>query len=220
MKSFAVVLLITITLAQGQDRISFLPEKIDPQKKYVFYFHGGVVTVGGDNAVNQSRPEWGRYEYSAILDSLRKRGFEVISEIRKEGVSDSVYVDRVVAQIDTLLTKEVSPANIVLIGASAGSEIVLRSSAVLRNTSLKFVIMGACWPKTYLDWEETRLYGHFLSVIEASDPHGTCRRIFKGRAVSSFREVKLNTGLSHGFLYRGLKEWIDPVVGWGCGGTR
>lgn len=214
MKSVILVLLIAVNVAQGQHKTLFLPENIDAQEKYVFYFHGGVVSVDGDNAVNQSRPEWGPYEYSAILDSLRKRGFEIISEIRKEGISDSVYVDKVVAQIDTLLDNEVQPANIILIGASAGSEIVLRASAVLRNTSLRFVIMGACWPKTYMDYEGIRLYGHFLSVIEASDQHGTCSRIFRKRQVSSFREVKLNTGLSHGFLYRGLSEWIDPVAAW------
>lgn len=51
--------------------------------RHLFYQHGGVVTVLGDNAISESTSEWGPYEYAHILDSLRKRDFNVISEIRK-----------------------------------------------------------------------------------------------------------------------------------------
>ena len=37
--------------------------------------------------------------------------------------------------------------------------------------------MGGCWPETYKDYPNTELYGHFLSIIEATDPHGTCNMI-------------------------------------------
>ena len=82
--------------------------------------------------------------------------------------------------------------------------------------------MGGCWPETYKDYEATKLYGYFLSIIEASDPHRTCFRIFirkdpneeKSKNISSYEEITLCTGLSHGFIYKGYKEWIDPVVKW------
>ena len=75
--------------------------------------------------------------------------------------------------------------------------------------------MGGCWPETYKDYLDIQLYGKFLSIIETSDPHGTCYRIFEKRKhLSSYREIKLNTGLSHGFIYKGYKEWIDPIVKW------
>lgn len=54
-----------------------------PEENYLFYFHGGVVTVKGDMGVSDAMPEWGPYEYSRILDSLHRRGFVVISEMRK-----------------------------------------------------------------------------------------------------------------------------------------
>lgn len=194
---------------------SSVPSKINSSDRFIFYLHGGVVTVKGDNAINDGAPEWGRYEYSNILDSLRKRGFNIISEIRKNGVDDSVYTNKIAWQIDSLLKLKVDIRNILLIGASAGWGIVLNVSARIKNNHARFVIMGGCWPDTHKDYEPLKLYGHFLSVYETSDPHQSCMEIFKNRKnLSSKMEIKLNTGLSHGFIYRGLKEWIDPIVNW------
>ena len=80
---------------------------------------------------------------------------------------------------------------------------------------MHYVIMGGCWPDTYKDYLGLTLYGKFLSIIESSDPHGTCSSLFANRNnIKSFTEVKLNTGLSHGFIYKGRREWIDPIVKW------
>jgi hypothetical protein len=214
MKVLSILLFFTISFTKGQQISSRLPATINPSEKFIFYFHGGIVTVAGDNAINPSRPEWGKYEFRNILDSLQKRGFNVISENRKQGVNDSVYVDQLVKQINALLSNGVPERNIVTIGASAGNEIVLHGSALLDNPELKFVIMGGCWPNTYKEYTNLKLSGHFLSIIEQTDPHGSCSRIFKRRNVSSYEEIILNTGLSHGFIYRGLREWIDPVEHW------
>ena len=100
-------------------------------------------------------------------------------------------------------------------GASAGSNIVIHASAKLKNKPLKYLIMGGCWPDTYREYLTLGISGHFLSIIESTDPHGTCYRIFENRKyISSFDEIKLNTGLSHGFIYKGHKEWIDPILRW------
>ena len=32
--------------------------------------------------------------------------------------------------------------------------------------------------------------------------------------ISGYKEVELNTGLSHGFFYKGRKVWIDPIIEW------
>src|SRR5262245_58067122 len=208
-------LLLSPYLSSSQSISSSLPGKLSPTDRYLFYLHGGVVTVLGNNAINQSVPEWGPYEYLDILDSLRKRGFYVISENRKEGVDDSVYVNKIAKQIDTLFNAGVRPQNIVVVGASAGSDIAIHVSSVLKNGQLKYVIIGGCWPDTYKYYTALELYGHFLSIIETSDPHGTCSKIFEQRKrLSSFNEIKLNMGLSHGFIYKGHKEWIDPIVNW------
>lgn len=181
----------------------------------MFYLHGGVVTALGNNAINQSVPEWGPYEYLTILDSLRRRGFNIISENRKEGIADAVYVRKIASQLDTLFKAGVKPQQVVLIGASAGSVIVLHVSAKLKNSKMKYVILGACWPDTYKEYQRIELYGHFFSIIESSDPHGTCSKLVEGHEhIKSYKEIILHTGLSHGFLYKGYKEWIDPIVKW------
>jgi hypothetical protein len=206
---------LSYSITIGQSVTSFLPQKILRPEKYLFYLHGGVVTVLGNNAINQSMPEWGPYEYLNILDSLRSRGFNIISENRKEVVADSFYTNKISKQIDTLFKSGVSTENILVVGASAGSAIALNVSANLKNNEMRFVVMGGCWPDTYKDYQPIELYGHFLSIIEASDPHGTCSNIFeKRKQVKSYKEITLTTGLSHGFIYKGYKEWIDPMVNW------
>jgi len=209
------ILSVPVSPLLGQQAAANLPKEISIKGNYLFYQHGAVVTVLGDNAVNNGAPEWGPYEYSKILDSLRVRGFHVISEIRKQGVAEKVYADKMAMQVDTLLKAGVAPERIVLVGASAGWEMVLMASSQLENDRLKFVMMGGCWPETYKTFTEMKLYGHFLSIIEESDPHGTCGKVFEGRSnLKSYQEIKLQTGLSHGFFYKGRKVWIDPLVEW------
>ncbi len=213
--NWILILLAIQSGSFGQTVGSDLPTEISKSGRYLFYQHGGVVTALGDNAINQSVPEWGPYEYTRILDSLRKRGFHVISEIRKEGIGDSIYTNKIVSQIDSLLRAGVKTKNILIVGASAGWNITLQVSAKLKNKQMKFVMMGGCWPNTYKDYSSLLITGKFLSIIETTDPHGTCNSIFQGRKkITSYQEVKLNTGLSHGFIYKGYKEWIDPIVAW------
>ncbi len=212
---WAVMLPTFAICVRGQTISSAIPKNADASAKFVFYLHGAVVTELGDNAINQSVPEWGPYEYSKILDSLRSRGFNVISEIRKKGVPDAQYADKIVKQIDSLRQKGVAPRNILVLGASAGWNIALLVSATMKNKQIRYVVMGGCWPETYKDYTNIRLFGHFLSIIETTDPHGTCVKIFEARkTISNFKEIKLNTGLSHGFIYKGYADWIDPVVSW------
>lgn len=216
--TIASILFIGSLTVKSQVIGESLPKKISRSEEYLFYLHGGVVTVLGNNAINQSVPEWGPYEYLNILDSLRSRGFNVISENRKKDIDDTTYSNKIRLQIDTLLKKGVIEKNILVLGASAGWNIALQVSEKMQNNKLKYVIMGGCWPETYKDYEAKKLYGHFLSIIEASDPHGTCFRIFEKRKnISSYEEITLHTGLSHGFIYKGHKEWIDPIVKWFAG---
>ena len=199
----------------GQSVNSSIPAKISREAKYLFYLHGAVVTVLGNNAINAPVPHYGPYEYLNILDTLSKRGFYVVSERRFPDVNDSVYVNKIIRQIDSLLQRGARPENITVIGASAGWSIGLRVSSRMQNDNLRFILMGGCWPDTYKDYESLKLHGHFLSIIEASDPHGTCTAIFRNRnEMKSFKEITLHTGREHGFFYKGYKEWVDPVVEW------
>lgn len=191
-----------------------LPDKIDPAGYYLFYLHGGVVTVKGDNAINDPVPEYGPYQYSRILDTLRAHGFHVISERRFPDVDDSIYANKITIQVDTLLKARVPLNNIIIVGASAGSNIVLLVSDRLRNPAMKYVIMGGCSQDIYKYYLNNKITGNFLSVIESSDSHGTCGKIFDNRTQVEFHEITLKTGLNHGFIYKPFAAWVDPVLQW------
>jgi hypothetical protein len=209
------LLCLFYTAGQAQHIQHDLPSTIDPARYYMFYLHGGVVTVKGDNAINDPVPEYGPYQYSRILDTLRSHGFYVISERRLPGVDDSVYTQKIAQQVDTLLKSKVPVSNIILVGASAGSNIVLNVSDRLINPEMKYVIMGGCSPDIYKYYLNIKTTGRFLSIIESSDSNGTCDRIFENRKeVKDFHEIKLETGLNHGFIYKPYAAWIAPLVQW------
>jgi hypothetical protein len=192
-----------------------LPAIIDPAGYYLFYLHGGVVTFKGDNAINDPVPEYGPYQYSRILDTLRAHNFYVISERRMPGVDDSLYARKIANQVDTLLKAKVPVKNIILVGASAGSNIVLLVSDRLKNPEMKYVIMGGCSPDIYKYYLKINITGRFLSIIEASDSNGTCAKIFEDRKpVKEIKEIKLESGLNHGFIYKPYAVWIDRVIQW------
>lgn len=161
---------------------SATPVTVTHFKLHNYYrsLHFTVVTLLGNNTINQSMPEWGPYEYLNILDSLRNRGFNVISENWKQGIEDALYSAKIVRQIDALFKSGLKPRNVIVVGASAGAAIVINISAKLTKDELKYVTMGGCWPDTYKEYLPVELYGNFLSVIESIDPHGTCYKIFEG----------------------------------------
>ena len=215
MKIFLFFCLFFYESACAQLISASLPQPLSKHEKYLFYLHGGVVTVLGNNAINRSVPEWGPYEYLNILDSLRIRGFNIISERRLESISDSIYIEKLYLQVDSLLKQDIDPANILVVGASAGWHIAIHAAAKLKDNRINFVMMGGCWPETYKDYTHLELYGRFLSIIETSDRHGTCVKIFESRNFGTrFKEIILNTGLSHGFFYKGRRAWIDPLLDW------
>jgi hypothetical protein len=184
------------------------------QNKVIFYLHGALVTDLGNNAISPSMPEWGRYEYLNILDSIQKRGVWVISERRYPFIPDSVYANKITQQVDSLLACGTPEKNIVIIGASAGWNIALMVSLKLKK-QIGYVLMGGCWPDSHYSYINWTIQGNFLSIIEESDPHKSCLTIFKNRHSSvRYKEIVLYTGLSHGFIYKGLAAWIDPIMEW------
>jgi hypothetical protein len=191
---------------------SSLPKKIDGSGQWLFYLHGAIVQDQGINAVSK---DFGPYKYLDILDSLKNRGFNVISEARPKDTKQKDYAAKLSQQIDSLIRANVPPQNITVVGASSGAAIAMRMAMVLKNQKLNYVIMGLCWPETYKEYEGQELCGNFLSIYEASDPHGSCSDIFNQKKCGGiFKEVKLNMGNGYGFIYQPYREWIDPLVEW------
>jgi hypothetical protein len=180
--------------------------------KYVFYLHGAIVQQQGENAVSSA---YGKYMYRAIVDSLKKNGFIVISEVRPKDVLFDAYCGKVAVQVDSLLLTGVRPQNITVLGASAGAAMALEVAMITANRQINYALMGVCSDTSPRKYQQKKICGNFFSVYESSDGPGSCKELLFNRScVSGFKEVKLNMGNGHGFLYQPYKEWLHPLVQW------
>lgn len=179
---------------------------------HVFYLHGRVIEEQGRRPTH---PEFGVYEYDEILRRLGGEGRVVVSEARPRNTDPDAYADKVAKQIEDLLAKGVPGRRITVIGASKGAVITMLVSTKVRSPEVGYVIMANC-----NDWvrENHRidLHGEVLSIYEASDDvGGTCEPIFRqSKDMGKHREIRLETGLRHGFLYRPIPEWVEPALAW------
>lgn len=180
--------------------------------KYVFYLHGAIVQQQGENAVSSA---YGKYMYRAIVDSLKKNGFIVISEVRPKDASFDAYCGKVAVQVDSLLLTGVRPQKITVLGASVGAAMALEIAMITGNRQINYALMGVCSDSSPRKYQQKKICGNFFSVYESSDGPGSCKELLFNRScVSGFKEVKLNMGNGHGFLYQPYKEWLHPLVQW------
>jgi len=199
------------------------PNSIDPAKQYLFYLHGKIIEDQGIPAIS---PEFGEYEYVAILEKLREHGFVVISEQRVRNTDGEKYARKITAQITNLLEAGVPGQNITVVGASKGAGIAIYVSHFLGNEDVNFVIMAICHPDEVEHLKQNRifLYGNVLSMYDfADDSAGSCEELFSLSAdnggLSRHKEIVLIVGTGHGVLYKPLDEWILPAVDWATENT-
>lgn len=183
-----------------------------PAAHHVFYLHGRIVEDQGRKAVS---PEYGRYEYDAILDALGRAGAVVRSEVRPAGTDPVAYAQQVAGEVRGLLDGGVAPERITVVGASKGGLIAKLVSTAVPTPGVGYVLLGACG-KGAQQAPRFDLHGDVLSIYEASDEIGrSCGPLFAASSDLGRRdEIRLETGLRHGFLYRPLPEWVDPALEW------
>jgi hypothetical protein len=217
MKAFAIFIFSSLTLihhVQGQNPNAFIAKKINPSQKYLFYLHGGIVQEQGANAVS---PQFGAYKYQNIVDTLTLFGYQVISEVRLKGIDEISYAEKVEKQIDTLLRAGVTPANIIVVGASQGAYIAIEIAWKLKNPKIKYVIMALCWEYSldHFSKYKSELCGDFLSIYESSDRKGSCDALLMDKhCKAGYKEIKLDMGNGHGFIFKPFPEWVLPLVAW------
>ncbi|HVG09629.1 MAG TPA: alpha/beta hydrolase [Thermoanaerobaculia bacterium] len=185
-------------------------KQIEPAR--VFYLHGQIIE---DQGRRPKHPDFGTYEYDEILRQLGGEGRVVVSEARPKNTDPDAYAGKVAKQIEDLLAKGVPGQRITVIGASKGAVITMLVSTKVRSPEVGYVIMGNC-----NDWVlknfHIDLHGQVLSIYDAGDSFGgTCEPTFlQSKQLGKHREIRLDTGLRHGFLYRPMKEWIEPALAW------
>ncbi|HKQ98125.1 MAG TPA: hypothetical protein VJV75_09645, partial [Candidatus Polarisedimenticolia bacterium] len=188
------------------------PATPDPKALWLFYLHGRIVQEQGRNAVS---PDYGPYLYDPILARLAATGVTVVSEVRPPKTEPGAYADRIIGQIKALVAAGVPEERITVVGASMGAWMTLLVSRRLDLPRIGYVVMGTCGEDADREFAKG-LHGEVLSVYESSDPLGTsCATLFgKSARIGRHEEVRLDTGLRHGFLYRPLSEWVEPAVAW------
>jgi hypothetical protein len=94
-------------------------------------------------------------------------------------------------------------------------------SVSLQNQDVRYCILGGCLSENVrgIEADEGKSpSGRLLSIHEASDDlTGTCPSWRNGITSAPplvAREIVLQTGLRHGFIYRPLPEWVNLVVEW------
>lgn len=180
--------------------------------QHVVYLHGKIVQEHGKNAVS---PEFGPYLFDEIVTALARDGARVHAPVRTGTANTEESAKQVETLVRELLASGVPASRLTIVGASMGAVIAIRVSASMKNPSLRFVLLGACndWVRDEL---KPDLHGHVLSIYEEGDPYGaSCASVADGKpGIAAFEEVRLTTGLSHGFLYRPLPVWVDPTLRW------
>ena len=187
--------------------------------------HHLIYCTDGSSRTSRTRvpsiPGTGTDELDQILDAFRKRGFVVSGEIRPKALRPQRGVRSAggAGQAAPRFGRARRPHH--RRGGVDGRLHLAPGLRTLQQPEVRFAFLGACRKESFRDVlaeEGKGLRGRLLFIREASDELSAECEPVKSDAdaeVPPFtREIVINTGLSHGFLYRPLPEWVDPVVEW------
>ncbi len=181
-------------------------------KTYIIYLHGRIIEEQG---TTPTHPEYGLYDFPAVVAALGSRGAEVIADVREPGADMYEHAGKTISKIEQLINHGVAPGNIVVVGFSKGGGIAINVSSFLGRKDLRYVILASCHP-AYADLDHYRLTGKVLSIFESSDELAYSCREFAEREPrpTSFDELEISTGKRHGAFYQPRREWIGPLLDW------
>lgn len=183
---------------------------------YLFYLHGKIVEDQGANAVDTVNG-FGAYQYEDILHTFKKAGFTVLSEVRPKNTDPVEYAHRMTGEIDSLIKNGINAADITVVGASKGAIIAMLISSYLKNKDVNFVLLAGCMNNLLQSFPDIQFCGNVLSIYERSDNIGHSCAEFKNKTsliIPHYKEIELNTGLKHGFIFKPLPVWVEPAVQW------
>lgn len=186
-------------------------------EKYIFFLHNKFFEDAGAVAVNK---DYGPVNYYDLVNAFKQKGFTVISELRKKDTNGAQYAEKVATEIDSMIKSGVDPSDITVVGTSKGSIIAMLVSVDLQNKDVNYVFIGDCDDEVFENIKAINFCGNILSIYEKTDEYGqTCIK-FKNKStlpIPHYKEIELNTGLKHGFLYKPLPEWVNPSIKWASG---
>lgn len=196
---------------------TFFACKSENDDRFIFFLHNRFLE---EHQLQDLHPEYGRTQYIEIIDEFKKSGLQVISEKRHGNVNVRDYAINVVAQIDSLTKQGVEPKNITVVGTSKGGYIAQYVSTLANNSELNFVFIASFRDSDIQNIPEINYSGNILTIYEKSDPYGVSalqRAKTSTCKIKHFKELELNTGMGHGFLFKPLKAWMEPTINWAYG---
>ncbi|MFD2033964.1 alpha/beta hydrolase [Belliella marina] len=182
--------------------------------KYIFFLHNRFLE---EHSLEDEHPEYGRAEYLEIISEFKANGFKVISEQRNGNVNAREYATGIVDQIDSLIKNGTEPNKITIVGTSKGGYIAQYVSTLANNPGLNFVFVASFMDSDIQNIPEINYCGNILTIYEKSDPFGVSameRKETSTCKIKHFKEIELNTEMGHGFLFKPMKEWIEPTIKW------
>ena len=185
--------------------------------RFIFFLHNRFLE---EHELNESHPEFGQTEYKEILAKFEKSGLKIISEKRNGNVNAREYAIGIVNQIDSLLRNGIESKKITVVGTSKGGYIAQYVSTLANNPDLNFVFVASFRSSDIQNIPEINFCGNILTIYEKTDPFGVSaleRKKISNCEIKHFKEIELNTGMRHGFLFKPLKEWIEPTIKWAKG---
>jgi dienelactone hydrolase len=187
-----------------------VPSRIDVGARYLIYLHGRILELQGRKAIS---PDFGPYEYDAILQAFADKGFTVISEVR-QGDAGLPFAAKVAGQVRRLVTAGVPPRQITVVGASKGGFLTLAAAAEIAQPGLSYVVLAGCGPDAVRFGP--RLKGRILSIYDEKDRFApSCAETFrKAPGLAAHKEIVVHLGVDHGLLFRPRDEWVLPAVEW------
>ena len=211
---YILLFILSLNLITSCGKFKKEIEKKTEEKNYIFFLHNKFVE---ENDFKVEHPEYGKAEYSEIIKEFEKDDFIVLSEKRKKNADTELYAEKIVSQIDSLLKIGVKANHISVIGTSKGGYIAQYVSTIIANPNLNFVFIGCFQESDIENYPEINYCGNILTIYEKSDFYGVSaikRKTSSKLKINKFKEVELNTNLKHGFLFKPLKEWIEPSKMW------
>lgn len=188
--------------------------KKDAPQNYIFFLHNRFLE---GHELAEAHKEYGKAEYLEILAAFQKENFVVLSEKRPKNTDGKEYAQKVKNQIDSLLKMGIAANHITVIGTSKGGYIAQYVSTFLANPDINYVFIGCFQENDLTQLPEIQFCGNILTIYEKSDVLGVSaikRKEVSSLKINHFKEIELNTGLKHGFLYKASSEWLAPCIKW------
>lgn len=209
---FCIILILFVFVSCQSNKKTEIAET---EKNYIFFIHNKFLEENPDGTFSDKYNV--RVNYEGILQSFHKDGFVVFSEKRNQKTDEQKFTKNIVRQIDSLILKGVQPNHITVIGTSKGGYIAQFVSTLANNPDLNFVFIGSFQDTDIEEIPAINFCGNILTIYEKSDVFGVSaikRKETSKLKINHFKEIELNTGLKHGFLYIASDEWIKPCKTW------